>query len=306
MITIQRILCPVDLSSVSSIAVDYATSLAKSYGAVVHLLHMVPPMVRSFEYAVSTREATQSLKEISVQKLEKLIARTKDSSVIAGTEVRVGNVYDEIEMAIQRVKPDLVVMGTHGRRGIERWFAGSTTEKLLRHTPVPLVTIPGARKNSGHPQPFRRILITTDFSAGTAEAVSYGFSLAQENQSKVTLLHVINEDGIDLSSTIRDEVIAAVQKQLEDMVPAGARNWCEVVARIETGKPYLKIVETLETDNVDVLVMNIHGKGMLDRALIGSTAERVVRTARCPVMLIPPMKRTPKARTRRIEKRAAA
>jgi nucleotide-binding universal stress UspA family protein len=82
------------------------------------------------------------------------------------------------------------------------------------------------------------------------------------------------------------------------MVPGEARNWCDIVTRVETGVPYRIILRTIEDERPDLLVMNIHGKGMLDRALLGSTAERVVRAASCPVMMIPPMKRKLKRRAR--------
>jgi nucleotide-binding universal stress UspA family protein len=223
--------------------------------------------------------------------MEKLAARVKESGAIADTEVRVGDVYDEIKRAIEVVKPELVVMGTHGRRGIERWFMGSTTEKVLRHSPVPILTISATGDTPFSPQ-FQRILVTTDFSEGTTDALGYAFSLAQENQSHVTLLHVAHDiiEGIvvDTSGSYLEPSVKGVTKQINDLVPAEARNWCDVVTRVATGIPYQTILKTIEEEKVDLVVMNIHGKGMLDRALLGSTAERVVRAARCPVMLIPP------------------
>jgi nucleotide-binding universal stress UspA family protein len=86
-------------------------------------------------------------------------------------------------------------------------------------------------------------------------------------------------------------------------VPEEATDWCDVDTRIETGVPYQIILKVLEDEKIDLVVMNIHGKGLLDRALLGSTAERVVRAAQCPVMLIPPMKT--KKETRLREDRAA-
>jgi nucleotide-binding universal stress UspA family protein len=96
-----------------------------------------------------------------------------------------------------------------------------------------------------------------------------------------------------------------VQKQLDDLVPPEATTWCDVKTEVETGVPYRIIVRVLEDEKIDLLVMNIHGKGMLDRALLGSTAERVVRVAPCPVMLIPPLKRKLKRRARPGRSRAA-
>jgi len=235
MITMEKILCPVDFFPASDEAVTYAAGLAANYDASIHLLHVVTPIaVGTYEYAIDTDEIMRSMEEKSMEQLNKLVARVKKAGVAVTSELRTGDVYEEIKGSIVDVKPDLIVMGTHGRRGVERWFIGSTTEKLLRHSPVPLV------------------------------------------------------------------------KQLEGLVPAGARNWCEIVTRVETGIPYRIILRTLEDEKVDLLIMNIHGKDMLDRALLGSTAERVVRAASCPVMMIPPMNRKGRMKARPGEKRVGA
>src|SRR5206468_4086990 len=141
-------------------------------------------------------------------------------------------------------------MGTHGRRGVERWFMGSTTEKLLRHTPVPLVTISGSREGRTAPQ-FRRILVTTDFSEGTTDALKYAFSVAQENDSRITLLHVVG-DIVEVAGH-RGSLVKGFESLLEELVPAEAKNWCDVVTRVEQGMPYRIILRTLEDEKIDLL-----------------------------------------------------
>ena len=132
--------------------------------------------------------------------------------------------------------------------------------------------------------------MTTDFSDGTPDALAYAFSVAQENESKVVLLHVIHDVSSDLFGRYRDGLISGVREQLDELVPREARNWCEIETRVETGVPYQMILTAIENEQPDLVVMNIHGKGMLDRALLGSTAERVIRAASCPVMMIPPLR----------------
>jgi nucleotide-binding universal stress UspA family protein len=299
MITIAKILVPVDFFPASDAAVNYAAGIAANYDASVHLLHVITPIAAgTYEYAIDTTEMMKSMEETTMEEMNKLVAKVKQAGAFAKAEVRVGDVYDEIKRAIEVIKPDLVVMGTHGRRGVERWFMGSTTEKVLRHSPVPLVTINAMGEKSVTAPRFRRILVTTDFSEGTTDALAYAFSVAQENESQVMLLHVLHDVSVDLSEKYRGPLIIGVRRELDDMVPAEARNWCNIVTRVETGVPYRVILRMLEDWKIDLLVMNIHGKGMLDRALLGSTAERVVRAASCPVMMIPPLKRKLKRRAR--------
>jgi nucleotide-binding universal stress UspA family protein len=299
MISINRILCPVDFFPASDAAVSYAAGLASNYDATVHLLHVITPIVSTaYEYAIDTIEIMKSMEQSSAEEMKNLAARVKAAGAISDVETRLGDVYDEIKNAIDVSKPDLIVMGTHGRRGVERWFMGSTTEKLMRHSPVPLLTISGAGEKAASNPRFRRILVTTDFSDGTPDALAYAFSVAQENESQIELLHVVHDVAADVSGKYRDSLIQGVHKQLENLVPPEVKTWCDVVTRVETGVPYRIVLKTLEEEKIDLLVMNIHGKGMLDRALLGSTAERVVRASTCPVMLIPPMKRKLKRRAR--------
>src|SRR5262245_13757598 len=157
MITIKNILCPVDFFPASNAAVNYAAGLAANYDAGIHLLHVVTPIPASvYEYAIDTTAIIKSVEEGSMAEMKTLAARVKGMGVTAETELVVGDVYDEIKRSIDVLKPDLVVMGTHGRRGVERWFMGSTTEKLLRHSPVPLVTISAMGERAFDIPRFRR------------------------------------------------------------------------------------------------------------------------------------------------------
>jgi nucleotide-binding universal stress UspA family protein len=296
MINIDRILCPVDFFAASDKAVDYAAGLAEIYNSRVFLLHAVVPMVPvAYEFPLNTAEIAREMQQAARHEMKKLIARVRARRIEAESLIAAGAVHDVIRRAISTVKPDLIAMGTHSRTGIDRWFLGSETEWLMRHSPVPVLTI-SAKERLRRPA-FRKILVTTDFSEGTANALDYAFSIALENNSRITFLHVVNDIAMDVSRKYRDSIISGVETKLANMVPREAWDWCKIRTRVEVGHPYQMIEKTLEKERPDLLVMNIHGKGMLDRALLGSTAERIVRAAKCPVMLIPPMKKAARKRS---------
>ena len=304
MITIKRILCPVDFFPASDRAVKYAAGLAANYGARVHLLHALAPIVSTpYEYPIATAEIMRAAGKASAAEMKKLAAKLEAKGVKVETELRTGAIHDVIKRAISVLKPDLIAMGTHSRSRFQRLFMGSVSEWLIRHSPVPVLTM-SARERLTTPA-FRKILVTTDFSDGTADALAYAFSIAQENDSQVTLLHVVSNLVVDIPSRYRDSLLDGVQKQLEDLVPAEVRNWCDVGTRVELGMPYRLILRVLGKEKPDLLVMNIHGKSMVERALIGSTAERIVRAAKCPVLLIPPIKKAKTAGKARTPRRAA-
>jgi nucleotide-binding universal stress UspA family protein len=291
MIQIKRILCPVDFFKASSRAFDYALRLAANYDARVHVLHMVAPMIPSVYGApIGVEDLIARLEKESKRLLQKYKDRGAKANVAVTTEVGVGDIDLGILHAVEGRKADLVVMGTHGRRGFERLILGSVTERMIRRCPVPLLAI-GEEKKAALPK-IRRILVTTDFSEGTAEAVAHALSIAERNRAKLTLLHVVHEDAAQAAGKYRDQLIRGIEVQLHKFIPENAFEWGDIETRIEDGSPSEVISGIVKSGSYDLLVMNIHGKRVIDRALVGSTAERTLRAAAgiCPVLLIPPAK----------------
>jgi nucleotide-binding universal stress UspA family protein len=294
MVRFRKILCPVDFFNPSKHAFNYALKLAANYVAKVHALHVVAPVIpAAYGAPFSIGDLTADLRKEAMRLLQKLKQVAEKAGVAVTTEVRLGDIDIEIRHSVEAQKADLVVLGTHGRRGFERLVMGSVTERMIRHCPVPLITVGPGRKGASPPN-VRRILVTTDFSEGTADAVAYALSIAQECQAKVTLLHVVHDIAADVSGKYREPLWRGIESELQKLVPKDALDWCEVETCIETGVPHQFIPRFLLSKKFDLLVMNIHGKGILDRALLGSTAERTVRAATeiCPVLLIPPREAT--------------
>ena len=293
MFRFRRILCPVDFFPASVRAFRCAVGLAAKYKAAIHVLHTVPPVITAaYGAMISAEEITSDLQKDAKQRLEKLRAEAEAAGVSIMIETRVGDVDLQTRRAIRSGRPDLVVMGTHGRRGIERWIIGSVTERMIRHCPVPLLVV--GPHGSG-PVPsfgFRRILVVTDFSEGTPAALSYAFSIAREHAARVSLLHVVSDATADVTGNYREALLQGVEAKLQALVPRAGVNRRNVDVLAVTGSPSKIIPRILKRGKHDLLVMNIHGKRLIERALIGSTAERVVRTVatRCPILLIPPAK----------------
>jgi nucleotide-binding universal stress UspA family protein len=294
MVEFKKILCPVDFFKASSKAFDYALRLAANYGARVHVLHVVAPVISSVYGApFSVEDLTAGFEKESKKLLEKYKNQAAKANIRLTTEVRLGDIDLGILHSIEDQKADLVVMGTHGRRGFERFILGSVTERMIRHCPVPLLTIGVAKKGRPSSPKTRRLLVTTDFSAGTAEAVAHALSIGQRFQAKVTLLHVLHDEAAQAAGKYRDSLIRGIELQLHKFIPERAFDWCEIETRIEDGAPSTVIPNLVEAGGFDLVVMNIHGKRLIDRALVGSTAERTLRAAAgvCPVLLIPPAKK---------------
>ena len=150
MIKIKKILCPVDFFPGSDHAVNFAAGLAAVHHAKIYLLHVVAPMMPGpYADAISTVDITESLERAALRQMTHLVAGVKARGVRAQGTVMHGQVKDVIERVMADLKPDLITMGTHNRSSIERWFMGSVTEWLIRHSTVPVLTVgPKAAKKA--------------------------------------------------------------------------------------------------------------------------------------------------------------
>jgi nucleotide-binding universal stress UspA family protein len=306
LVRFQNILCPIDFFPASKRAFEYALKLAKNYGAGLQLLHVVSPVVPAvYGTGINVSDLTTEFRTQAKRQIQQYKAKAEKKNIRVTAEVPIGDIDGEIRHAIAAGKADLVVVGTHGRRGFERWMLGSVTEKLMRHCPVPLLVISSSGTSRMVPPLIPRMVVTTDFSEGTGEAMAYAFSIAGECQSKVTVLHVVNDVSAEFGPRMRDPLLREIREQLEGLVPKQVRDWCDVKTRVESGVPWRVILQTIQAEKPGLLVMNVHGKGLLERALVGSTADRVLRGASCPVLMIPPMKAAGRVKRARAKGKAA-
>lgn len=147
MISIKRILAPVDLSELSEKALQYAAELAEKLGAQLTVLYVVAePAAVLPDMMMPVPVAAPDLDELMVsgkQSLTELIASKNLSRLNAQQEVRIGEAGEEILAAATDIKADLVVIGTHGRSGLKHLLLGSVAEEVMRHAPCPVLTVRG-------------------------------------------------------------------------------------------------------------------------------------------------------------------
>ena len=142
----------------------------------------------------------------------------------------------------------------------------------------------------------RQILAPTDFSDYSKEAISYALELAQTFGAKLSLLHVVELPPYPIEglvpSTLRGDLLDDLERQasaeLAQVLPQAQNAQIEVTRSVVIGSPFRKIIETAEAEHVDLIVMVTHGRTGLSHLMVGSVAERVVRTAPCPVLTIRP------------------
>jgi nucleotide-binding universal stress UspA family protein len=297
-IRFRQILCPVDFSPFSRRALDHAALLARWYEADLTVLHVSPLMPTMFasEPALSAATLSPFDKEAVSRDLRAFVGSTLETTPTPRLVLRSGAAAAQILGQAAETKTDLIVLGTHGRTGFERLMLGSVTEKVVRKSPCPVLTVPAHAEGMPDQPLFARILCGVDFSETSDRAVQYALSLAQEAKGRLTLLHVL-EWLPDRSlaeypqfnlEQYRRSLVADARARLEALVPEEARNWCQADTHVATGKPYQEILRMAREDSADLIVMGNHGGGSLDRMLFGSVTQQLVRQATCPVMTVRP------------------
>jgi nucleotide-binding universal stress UspA family protein len=295
MLTLRSVLCPTDFSDVSMKAEAYATALARHFGASLRLLHVDPPMPVLAPYGEIPVDPRlfEDQRDAALNDLAAAAERARAAGVPVETTLCGGHPAREILAAATTLRPDLVVIGTHGHGGVEHLLLGSVTEKVMRKAPCPVMVVPpGAHPESGIR--FGRILCPIDGSTASADALTYALALAQEADSQVTLLYVVEPvpaagefGALDVAEYQRLGEDHARQV-LRDAVSTEVREWCRLDERIATGKPSERILDAAGVEHADVIVMGVRGRGAIDLFAFGSTTNDVVRRATCPVLAVHP------------------
>jgi nucleotide-binding universal stress UspA family protein len=300
MIEIRRILCPTDLSEIAPRAFDHALALARFHQAEVELAYVSEPLLPG-PVAPASYPPWAVLDPAVRGRLQSALETLSAPAGTVGVPVRLGvyegRVVAEILDRARAWPADVVVMGTHGRGGFERWVLGSVTEKVLRKAPCPVLTVPPPAEGL-HPAGavlFRRIVCPVDFSDASLAALRHALKLAEESRAEITVVHVLewpveDEPGARLAGFDVPEFRRYLEKdareRLHEAVPEEARDWCRPREEVVGGRPWREILRVAEERRADLVVMGVRGRNPVDLVLFGSTTHHVVRGARCPVLVM--------------------
>jgi nucleotide-binding universal stress UspA family protein len=292
----DRILFPTDFSDSSRQALDHALFLAREFGAQLHALHAVilhqsdpadPDHV--FE---SGPELLDHLMKAADSELGKVGRRVGDTVRVKQARRRGFSPGVVILEYAEQEDIDLIVMGTHGRSGPRRFFLGSVTAEVVRNASCPVMTL--RVQEGGRPlDAIDTILLPVDFSDETSNALRHAAILAERVDATVVLLHVVDAPVLpafygpvqEVGSV--DRLLDRAERELEALgreLPAEVK-WS---ATVREGQAWREIVAAAQEGGADLIVVPTHGHGAIERMLLGSTTERVLRAADCPVLTLRP------------------
>ena len=288
-VAIQNILLATDFSPFSDAAVPFAAGLAHRYGSTLYLVNVVP----SIPYDLLPADPLQPA-QVANEKMRSLAALEALKGVPHKDYIEQGDAADVLKRLVQQHHIDLIVLGTHGRRGIDKLLMGSVAEDVFRHATCPVLTIGPHVTHKIKEGELRHILYATDFGEETRHGLPYALSLAEEHHAKMTLLHaspepspVLPEPEPGAMPTLsRAEALAYNEAELRKMIPSDAQLTTHPEFVVELGDAPEIIIETAKKLDADLVVLGVKRPMPLATHLTTGIAYKVVCAAPCPVLTV--------------------
>jgi len=289
---IRNILCPVDFSESSFKGFAYAICLARHFRSCLFLLNTANLSPRAYVGAaepVAVGEMLESDVNQAGAKMRRLAAEAGLELPEVFIELNEGDIPDQILQSIEEHQIDLVVMGTHGRKGFERLMLGSVTDRIMHQARCPLLVVQNplrdfVSRGEAEPVHVKTILLPVDFSPNSDWAFRYGLKWASEWSSKVIVFHALQETSFFPEHNLEKESAQAWEK-MERLVLAAAHEKCTIAYEVRHGAAKDEILQAAEARNADLIVMGSRGVGRSDPTW-GSTISGVVRDGRFPVLAV--------------------
>lgn len=293
---IRRILCPIDFSDFSRCALDLAFALAVRSGAEITALHVTAaslPPTAAFPQVPPLFPLDPTVLERLRAELACFVAPSRTPDIPLRTVVTEGSPVAEIIREAEELEADVIVMGTHGIGGFERWVLGSVAEKVLRKAPCPVMTVTKARPEAFPIDPgrFGAVVCALDLSDGSKRTLAHAASLAQESGAHLILLHVLEDVPQEQAAVLQAGLDLAAYRaqrcqQARERLRTLAEGICVHEEIVSVGSPHREILRFAEERRAGLVVVGVHGRRMLHFLHFGSTAHHVVRGAGCPVLTV--------------------
>lgn len=299
MLNIRRILLPTDFSDCSNQALIHAVKLAQEHGAELHLLHAIVLYESDPENPTYVfPEASEFQRVLEESAGERMGALVRDSDlpdlVVRQVYRRDVSAASAIVEYAQEEDIDLIVMGTHGRRGVRKLLLGSVATEVARMAPCAVMTVRG-EGGKAPPQPVRRVLAPVDFSEPAEEALAVACTMASTYGAELQLVHVLHEVlhptfydmGVTRISDLGEDILRNTESALRDLhTNVGGCHGTTATCFALEGHPASEIVQFSQDHGSDLIVMSTHGLTGVKHFLMGSTAEKVLAGAECPVLIV--------------------
>lgn len=286
-IRIRRILCPTDFSEFAVHAIHHAAAVARAWGADLVTLHVMPQtlmhpeLLPDFDKPLVPRP---DIEEHTRARLEAFGGEASAAGVVPENRLVAGDPRLRIVAEAEKTSADLIVLGTHGRGGVQRFLLGSVAERVVRGAAVPVLTVGAPPPATSLPEklPYRRILAALDFSPSSMLALDHAVAFWRKAEGELLVVHVVEPGG---GGAPRARVEEALGSRAGDVEGA------EVIVVEGASNPGREIRRISEERDVHLTVAGGTGAGTIDPAetgFLGTTVEALLRASGRPVLTVRP------------------
>lgn len=285
---VRTILAPFDFSDVSAALLPRLITLAEKSNATVHVLHVVEPSA-----GLAATEGTPIYPGARVaaarMRIKQWVAQTFSTPVAITSTVRVGRAADEIVAQAHALSADLIVMSTHSGSGGKNLLVRTTTERVVRESPCPVLVVARDHVSKFLDEPdafplrtWKRILFPVDFSSGVGEALAHAAAIARENGARLHILHGVNGDTVGPDGTH-----VSAEARMAEWLGTELRWPVEYEAVIWNNVPLLNaILHEVERSAIDLIVLPARERAWFRRHRLWSITDGILRHAPCPVLSV--------------------
>ncbi len=274
----KQILCAVDLGPSSRLVLGWARLFAQAFGARVEVLHsdwMEPPRYFTPAQIQIITAETEKRKTKLLEELAGMARQMFGAQAELVVNVVEGHPVPILQEHMKAHRPDLLVLGSHGRSGVARLMMGSVAENIVRESPVPALI---ARGGDASPAGVRRILCPVSFTEAGRRCLETSAALASAFHASLDVLHAAEEPGARAEE---------MHERLCEWVPSEVRGQCQVTEIVRHGNAAEQIILFAREHPVDLIVLAAEHRPLLEMTTLGTTTERVMRHSPCSVLVVP-------------------
>ena len=294
MLQISKVLVPYDFSSFSKVALAHGLVMAQRHRAELHVIYVEVLHGEIVSNSTTSSEKAEALRVRIAEDNRDLGDQLKGPAIhyVVGHDLAAGPAINTYALEYDI---DLIVMGTHGRRGLKHMFLGSVAEEMIRIAPCPVMIVRAHDTSTTTYGDFKNILVPVDFSEHSTAALAHAMEIATLSNAEIELLHVI---PVPAYPTLSDAAFISIythKPEMETKAFAHLQTYYKKLTDVFPGEVKFAVTHGMAADEIshhvvenghDLMVIGTHGQTGLNRFLLGSVTAKVIRRAPIPVFIV--------------------